>query len=181
MVITTVARSDFSGFAPNRATAILRIYDPVEDWANDAGELAAGGWGAVLPLAFWDVGRSGLSIGERVLLRVMGHDRQRCLHLGERLFGSDFPWRPFLAADAAEIRDFADSLAAKGIRSLLVVCGNGRARSWTIARWIACHLDVEMPQGRGWQRESETIAATLTRVAACKGRSPSGHGVLLAA
>ncbi|MDA8232211.1 MAG: hypothetical protein M0006_12810 [Magnetospirillum sp.] len=171
MVVTIVTAGEFPSYVPDAATAIVRIYDPVEDWRTDGAGLANAGWGAALPLAFWDVGMTGMGMLETALVRMLGRRRELCLSLGQRLFGDDIPWRPFLPADACDIRRFADSLAARGVRNVLVVCNNGRARSWTVARWLADHLGAEPPQARGWLRESEWIARTLT--ACAKSRRPT--------
>lgn len=176
MIITVVSRADFSGYAPSRSAAVLRIYDPHEDWSGDAARLSVAGWGACLPLSFWDVGFQGMKPGEALLARLLGRWRGICVRLGQRLYGcDDIPWRPFLAADARAIARFGDSLADRGIRHLMVVCGNGRARSWTIAQFLARRLHADLTASRGWQRESSAIARLLARVPPRKatGSSPA--------
>jgi len=163
MSVIVVSASEFPTFVPDPATAVLRIYDPVDDWRRDAGHQATLGWGRFLPLDFWDAGRFGPSWIERMLVAVFGHNRRLCLGLARRLFGDAVPWRPFLPADADDIVRFADGLATGGIRDVVVVCGNGRARSWTVACWIARHLGLEKPLARGWQRSCPHIARMLDR------------------
>lgn len=170
MIITVVRSAEFSLYAPTRDAAVLRIHDPVEDWAPEADRLKGAGWGATLSLAFWDVGVQGMSLGEGMLVRLVGRWRGLALRLGERFFpmGDGIPWRPFLAADARDIAAFADGLEARGIRHLMVVCGNGRARSWTVAKWLSRRLSASLTAAHGWERESAAIARTLARVPAAK-------------
>lgn len=169
MIITVVTKTDFASHVPSASAAIIRIYDPVENWSDDASRLAIAGWGAVYSLSFWDVGMQGFKLAEGLVARLLGRWRNLCLSVGRRLFGDDeIPWRPFLTADARAIAHFADGLEAKGIRHLVVVCGNGRARSWTIAKWLATRLGAQAAAARGWQRESDGIARVLRRVPARK-------------
>lgn len=174
MVITIVSASEFPSCVPNAATAVLRIYEPIQDWTTDAAEHATDGWGPFLPLAFWDVGKAGLGLFERLVIRLLGRHRSLCLKVGQKLFGDEIPWRPFLPADACDIRAFTDEVASRGVQGILVVCTNGRARSWTIAKWMAEHLGTEPPSERGWQRENDEIARTLSRVCPLS-RLPSRH------
>ncbi len=166
MIITVVRLTDFGLYAPSRDAAVLRIHDPIEDWAMDAQRLSTAGWGSTLSLAFWDVGVQGMSLGESLLVRLLGRWRGLAVRLGNRFFpmGDDIQWRPFLAADANDIARFADMLEGRGVRHLLVVCGNGRARSWTIAKWLSRRLSASLADSHGWQRESAAIAKTLARV-----------------
>lgn len=167
MIITVVTKFDFANYVPSASAAVLRIYDPVENWFNDAELLGSAGWGATLALSFWDVGLQGFKPTEGLFARLFGRWRGLCVTLGNRLFGeTDIPWRPFLAADAHDIARFGDQLDAHGIRHLIVVCGNGRARSWTIAKWLAARLSAQVAPARGWQRESDGIARVLKRVPA---------------
>lgn len=174
MVITIVSAAEFSAFVPNTATAVLRIYDPIDDWMADAAAQAAAGWGRFTGLAFWDVGFAGLSLAERAVIRLLGRHRALCLAVGQKLFGDEIPWRPFLPADAQSIHGFADGLAASGVQNLMVVCSNGRSRGSTVGAWIARYLGLDLPSQRGWQRESETIAATLARVCPARQNRPAG-------
>ncbi|MGE5547848.1 MAG: hypothetical protein ACM33T_13175 [Solirubrobacterales bacterium] len=172
MIITVVSKHDFDSYAPSRSAAVLRIYDPVEDWAGDADRLAQAGWGDTLSLSFWDVGVQGMRPTEAVLARLLGRWRDLCVSLGNRLFSQhDIPWRPFLSADATDIARFADALPSKGIRHVMVVCGNGRTRSWTVAQFLSRRLGAALTDCRGWQRESDAIADVLSRV------SPPGRPV----
>ncbi len=174
MVITIVSAAEFSAFVPNAATAVLRIYDPVDDWEADSVAQAAAGWGRYTGLAFWDVGFAGLSLAERALIRLLGRHRSLCLTLGQKLFGDEIPWRPFLPADALDIHGFADGLASAGVQNLMVVCSNGRSRGTTVGTWIARYLGLDRPAQRGWQRESDTIAAILARVCPARQKRPAG-------
>ncbi|MEW5727963.1 MAG: hypothetical protein AB1918_09075 [Pseudomonadota bacterium] len=175
MIITVVRSAEFSLYAPTRDAAVLRIHDPVEDWAPEADRLKAAGWGATLSLAFWDVGVQGMSLGESLVARLLGRWRGLALRLGDRFFpmGDDIPWRPFLAADARDIAAFADALPDRGIRHLMVVCGNGRARSWTVAKWLSRRLSASLTAAHGWERESAAIARTLARVPPSARRAPA--------
>lgn len=166
MDITVVSRADFESYGPSRATAVLRIYEPIDDYADDARQLAQSGWGDAVALSFWDVGVNGMRLAETLVARLLGRWRRPCLALGRRVssLGDDIPWRPFVAADARDIARFADGLADKGIRHVLVVCGNGRSRSYTIARWLSQRLGAGLTASRGWERESPAIAAVLRRV-----------------
>lgn len=168
MIITVVRKSEIGGYVPSRDAAILRIYDPIEDWEAESGRLADSGWGATLSLAFWDVGVQGMGVAEAAMTRLAGRWRKLALSLGERFFpmGDDVPWRPFLDADARDIARFADGLEAKGVRHLMVVCGNGRARSWTVAKWLSKRLSASLADSHGWQRESSAITKVLARVPA---------------
>jgi hypothetical protein len=164
MVITIVSASEFEAYEPNAATAVLRIYDPIEEWTADAARQAEFGWGRFAALAFWDIGHGGIGLLESVVIRLLGNHRRACLALGQKLFGDEIPWRPFLAADARDICCFADSLAPAGVQSVLVVCKNGRARGGTVGNWIARYLGLDLPPQNGWQRESEVITRALARV-----------------
>lgn len=178
MIITVVRKFDFTSYAPTASAAVIRIYDPVEDWFDDASQLSVAGWGDVLSLSFWDVGVQGMRPGEGLLTRLLGHWRTTCLALGTRLFGDpEIPWRPFLAADARDIARFAAALEAKGIRHLMVVCGNGRARSWTIAKWLSHRLSASLTASHGWQHESLAILEVLKRVRPTR---PAGSAAALA-
>ncbi len=171
MVVTIVSASEFEAYVPNAATAVLRIYDPIDEWTEDAAAQAASGWGRFQGLAFWDIGHSGIGLMESVVIRLLGRYRGACLAVGRKLFGDEIPWRPFLAADARDICRFADSLESSGIHSVLVVCRNGRTRGGTCGNWIARYLGLDLPPQDGWQRESEVIVDTLTRV--CPRRRPA--------
>ncbi len=175
MVITIVSASEFDAYVPNAATAVLRIYDPIDEWAGDAARQAAAGWGRFAGLAFWVVGHAGFGVLEAALVRLLGDHRGACLALGQTLFGDEIPWRPFLPADARDICCFTDSLDSAGIQSVLVVCKNGRTRGGTVGNWIARHLGLDLPPQRGWQRENEEIARTMARV--CRHRRPD-HAAL---
>ena len=165
MIITVVSASEFSAYQPTPSTAVIRIYDPTDAWVEDAAVQAASGWGKVLPMAFWDVGRVGMGIMEHLTVRLLGRWRNVCLAVGNALFGDkDIPWRPFLTADAREICAFGDSLDETNIRNIIVVCHNGRARGGTVATWLARHLGIELTNRGGWQRESESIAATFAKI-----------------
>ena len=164
MVVTIVSASEFDAYAPNAATAVLRIYDPIDEWATDAAHQAESGWGRFEALAFWDIGHAGIGLFEGLLVRLFGAHRGACLALGQTLFGDEIPWRPFLPADARDICAFADGLATAGIQSVLVVCKNGRTRGGTCANWIARYLGLDLPPQNGWQRESDVIARQLARV-----------------
>jgi hypothetical protein len=165
MVITVVSASEFSAYEPNAATAVIRIYDPIDAWSEDAAAQVVAGWGKILPIAFWDVGRIGMGLIERAMVRLLGRWRGPCLRIGQAMFGDiDIPWRPFLPADARDICAFADGLVESGIRSILVVCHNGRGRGGTVANCLARYLGIEPPPQRGWQRESDLIAATFARL-----------------
>lgn len=165
MIITVVTKSDFASYVPSPSAAIIRIYDPIENWQEDASRLETAGWGAVHALSFWDVGMQGFKLAEGLVARLLGRWRRLCLAVGGALFGDDdIPWRPFLTADARAIARFADGLEARGVRHLMVVCGNGRARSWTIAKWLSRRLTAQVAASHGWQRESDGIARVLRRV-----------------
>lgn len=164
MVVTIVSASEFDAYVPNAATAVLRIYDPTDDWTADAARQAGAGWGRFLPLAFWDIGHGGIGLLESALIRLLGTRRGTCLALGQKLFGDEIPWRPFLDADARDICAFADSLASAGVQSVLVVCKNGRSRGDTVANWIALHLGTDLQPKRGWQRQNEVIVHALARI-----------------
>ena len=169
MIITVVGKFDFDAHVPRPSAAVLRIYDPNEDWSGDASQLAVAGWGEVLALSFWDVGVQGMRPAEALVARLLGRWRRLCLAVGAKLFGdAEVPWRPFLSADARDIARFAGGLEAAGVRHLLVVCGNGRARSLTIAKWLAARLGADLAPAHGWQRESDAIAKVLRRVPAPK-------------
>jgi hypothetical protein len=164
MRVIVVGASAFPTFIADRATAVVRIYDPVEDWHRDAAHQAGRGWGRFLPLEFWDASRFAPGRAERLILALLGHHRPLCLAAGRRLFGARGPWRPFLAADADDIVAFADGLEAAGIRDIVVVCSNGRARSWTVGCWIARHLGLDLPATQGWQHACPHIERMLDRV-----------------
>jgi hypothetical protein len=170
MLITVLKTAEFGGFAPNSATAVLRIYDPTDDWAEDAALQGAAGWAAFLPLAFWDMGSADLGLGGRLLVRLLGRWPHLFTELARRFYGEDIPWRPFLAADAAHIAAFADGLDPALVTQLLVVCRHGRGRSGTIGRWLARRLGATIAAGSGEHRESDAIRRTLDRLA---GPSPA--------
>ncbi|RAU21342.1 hypothetical protein CU669_14330 [Paramagnetospirillum kuznetsovii] len=158
MIVTAITNGEFQGMAPRADAAVLRILDPID--SRDALEQ---GWGDTLSQAFWDMDSSALGVRGRLVVRLWGRHRAWFESLAGRLFGSDIPWRPFIAADAVEITAFADGLAEKGVRELLVVCRNGRGRSGTVGRWIARRLGAAF-HTNGDDRESGHIRETLDRV-----------------
>ncbi len=159
MIVSAIKTGEFGGRVPQADTAVLRIWDP-----TDAREPLGGlGWGDTLSMAFWDMDASALGVRGRLVARLWGRNRALFESLAGRLFGNDIPWRPFIAADAADIAAFADGLAAKGVTELLVVCRNGRGRSGTVGRWIARRLGAAF-QTTGDDRDSGYIRETLDRV-----------------
>ena len=160
MIVSAIKTGEFEGRVPLANTAVLRIWDPIDDRAS----LTGLGWGDRLSLAFWDMDASALGVRGRMVARLWGHNRALFESLAGRLFGNDIPWRPFIAADAADIAAFADGLADKGITELLVVCRNGRGRSGTVGRWIAHRLGASF-ETSGDDRDSGYIRETLDRVA----------------
>lgn len=164
MLVSALRTVEFEGMVPSRNTAVLRIGDPTDDWKTEGRRLAQAGWGATLTLAFWDMDSSALGVKGHLITRLWGRHRAVFEALAGRLFGTDIPWRPFIAADAVAIAAFADSLAEKGIRELLVVCRNGRGRSGTVGSWIARRLGARFSAG-GDQRDADHIRETLDRVA----------------
>lgn len=169
MLVSPFKVGEFDGMAPRADAAVLRICDPTDDWKAEGRGLAQAGWGASLTCAFWDMDASALGVKGRLITRLWGRNRALFEALAGRLFGSDIPWRPFIAADAAAIAAFADGLADKGIREVLVVCRNGRGRSGTVGRWLARRLAARFVTG-GDVRDSGHIRETLDRVA---GSSPN--------
>ncbi|MGE5503513.1 MAG: hypothetical protein ACM31L_03735 [Actinomycetota bacterium] len=165
--ITPLKTAEFAGMVPDATTAVVRIYDPNEEWRTDATAQEQAGWGAFLPLSFWDMDPSAMGMLGGALVHLLGAHRETCLALGRRLFGDDdLPWRPFLPADARDVAAFADQLPGKGIRHVLVVCRNGRGRSGALARWLARRLGAELDQLPGADpRASEFICRTLDRAA----------------
>lgn len=164
MLVSAFRVVEFEGMAPRADAAVLRICDPTDQWKAEGRALAGAGWGATLTLAFWDMDSSALGVKGRLITRLWGRNRPIFEALAGRLFGSDIPWRPFIAADALDIAAFADSLADRGIRELLVVCRNGRGRSGTVGRWVARRLGARFVTS-GDQREADHIRETLDRVA----------------
>ncbi|OAN51454.1 hypothetical protein A6A04_16030 [Paramagnetospirillum marisnigri] len=158
MIVTAITNGEFQGLAPRADMAVLRIFDPI-----DPRESLGEGWGAALGLAFWDMDASALGIKGRLVTRLWGRNRALFESLAGRLFGTDIPWRPFIAADAADIAAFADGLGDKGVREVLVVCRNGRGRSGTVGRWLARRLGAGF-RSNGDGRESGHIRETLDRV-----------------
>lgn len=164
MLVSAFRTGEFEGMAPREDAAVLRICDPTDDWKAEGRELAQAGWGATLTCAFWDMDSSALGVKGHLITRLWGRNRAVFEALAGRLFGSDIPWRPFIAADAAAIAAFADGLADKGIREVLVVCRNGRGRSGTVGRWLARRLGARFATS-GDDRDSGHIRETLDRVA----------------
>ena len=164
MLVSAIKTSEFAGFAPRPDVAVLRICDPLDDWRAEGRKLAQAGWGPILTQAYWDMDASALGMKGRLVTRLWGRNRALFESLAGRLFGSDIPWRPFIAADAIDIAAFADSLADKGMSELLVVCRNGRGRSGTVGRWIAHRLAARFAT-TGDDRESGYIRDTLDRIA----------------
>ena len=160
MIVSAIKTGEFEGRVPQANTAVLRIWDPIDERVS----LGGLGWGDVLSQSFWDMDASALGVRGRLIARLWGRNRALFESLAGRLFGTDIPWRPFIAADAAEIAAFADGLAAKGITELLVVCRNGRGRSGTVGRWIARRLGAAF-ETTGDDRDSGYIHETLDRVA----------------
>lgn len=158
MIVSAIKTGEFGGRVPQANTAVLRVWDPI-----DEREPLDGGWGDTLAMAFWDMDASALGVRGRLVARLWGRNRALFESLAGRLFGNDIPWRPFIAADAADIAAFADGLAAKGVTELLVVCRNGRGRSGTVGRWIARRLGAAF-QTTGDDRDSGYIRETLDRV-----------------
>lgn len=166
MIITPIRTAEYAGFAPLPGTAVIRIYDPSEEWRADAAQQRDAGWGAFLPLAFWDLGEADMGLLERLLVRLLGASRDACLAAGQRLFGIDeIPWRPFLTADAVEVAHFADGLAQAGITHLMVVCRNGKGRSGTISRWLSKRTGATLATHGADQGDSEFIRETLEKAA----------------
>jgi predicted protein tyrosine phosphatase len=167
LTVTPLKTTEFDGFAPEPTTAVVRIYDPNEDWRADAAEQKAAGWAAVLPLSFWDMEPSAMGMLGGALVHLLGAHRETCLALGRRLFGDDdLPWRPFLPADARDVAAFADSLAGTSVRHILVVCRNGRGRSGALARWLARRLGADLAcRPEGEPRGGDFISRTLERAA----------------
>ncbi|MDO8605621.1 MAG: hypothetical protein Q7R40_03715 [Phaeospirillum sp.] len=159
MIVSAIKTGEFGGLVPQANAAVLRIWDPIDE-REPLGSL---GWGDSLGLAFWDMDASALGVRGRLVARLWGRNRALFESLAGRLFGNDIPWRPFIAADAADIAAFADGLAAKGVTELLVVCRNGRGRSGTVGRWIARRLGTRF-QTTGDDRDSGYIRETLDRV-----------------
>ncbi|KIL98572.1 hypothetical protein CCC_02022 [Paramagnetospirillum magnetotacticum MS-1] len=149
--------------SPRSDAAVLRICDPTDDWRAQGRGLAQAGWGSTLTLAFWDMDSSALGVKGHLITRLWGRNRAVFEALAGRLFGSDIPWRPFIAADAVAIAAFADSLADKGIAELFVVCRNGRGRSGTVGRWLAHRLGARFTTS-GDDRDSGHIRETLDRI-----------------
>jgi len=164
MLVSAFRTGEFDGMAPRHDAAVLRICDPTDAWKAEGRGLAQAGWGATLTLAFWDMDSSALGVKGRLITRLWGRNRALFEALAGRLFGSDIPWRPFIAADAADIAAFADSLADRGIAEVLVVCRNGRGRSGTVGRWLARRLGARFATS-GDDRDSGYIRETLDRVA----------------
>ncbi|EME67818.1 hypothetical protein H261_21586 [Paramagnetospirillum caucaseum] len=164
MLVSAFRTGEFDGMAPRRDAAVLRICDPTDPWRDEGRGLAAAGWGATLTLAFWDMDASALGVKGRLITRLWGRHRALFETLAGRLFGSDIPWRPFIAADAADIAAFADPLADTGVNEVLVVCRNGRGRSGTVGRWLARRLGARFAAS-GDERESDHIREILDRVA----------------
>lgn len=158
MIVSAIKTGEFEGMVPRSDMAVLRIFDPI-----DERESLGDGWGASLALAFWDMDASALGVRGRLVARLWGRNRALFESLAGRLFGNDIPWRPFIAADAADMAAFADSLVEKGIHEVLVVCRNGRGRSGTVGRWIARRLGARF-QTTGDDRDSGYIRETLDRV-----------------
>ena len=167
MIVSAITTGEFQGRVPQANTAVLRIWDPLDQRQS----LAGLGWGDALSLAFWDMDASALGVRGRMVVRLWGRNRALFESLASRLFGNDIPWRPFIAADAVDIAAFADGLAEKGISELLVVCRNGRGRSGTVGRWIARRLGSGF-ETTGDDRDSGHIRETLDRVA---GRAQMTH------
>jgi hypothetical protein len=168
MLVSAVRVGEFEGMAPRADAAVLRIADPTDEWKAEGRRLAQAGWAATLTQAFWDMDSSALGVKGHLITRLWGRNRPVFEALAGRLFGTDIPWRPFIAADAVDIAAFADAMAEKGIREILVVCRNGRGRSGTVGRWIARRLGATFAT-TGDERESGHIRETLDRVA---GTSP---------
>jgi hypothetical protein len=164
MLVSAFRTGEFEGMAPRQDAAVLRICDPTDDWKGEGRGLAQAGWGATLTCAFWDMDSSALGVKGHLITRLWGRNRALFEALAGRLFGTDIPWRPFIAADAAAIAAFADGLADKGIREVLVVCRNGRGRSGTVGRWLARRLGARFATS-GDDRDSGHIRETLDRVA----------------
>lgn len=161
LTVTPIRTGEFAAFAPSPSTAVIRIYDPSDDWAEDAAREQAAGWGAVLPLTFWDMGPAEMGVFGTLLVRLLGGHREACLAVARRVFGAEGPWRPFLAADARDVVEFADELKRRGMTQVLVVCRNGRGRSGALAQWLARRLGAEPPAVIA----SEFICRTLDRAA----------------
>jgi hypothetical protein len=159
MIVSAIKTGEFEGRVPLTNTAVLRIWDPLDDRRS----LTGLGWADSLSLAFWDMDASALGVRGRLVTRLWGRNRALFESLAGRLFGNDIPWRPFIAADAADIAAFADGLADKGVTELLVVCRNGRGRSGTVGRWIARRLGARF-ETSGDDRDSGHIRETLDRV-----------------
>ena len=160
MIVSAIKTGEFEGRVPQADTAVLRIWDPIDERQPLGGQ----GWGDALAMSFWDMDAVALGVRGRLIARLWGRNRALFESLASRLFGTDIPWRPFIAADAADIAAFADGLSDKGITELLVVCRNGRGRSGTVGRWIAHRLGVRF-ETTGESRESGYIRETLDRVA----------------
>ncbi len=159
MIVSAIKTGEFEGRVPQADTAVLRIWDPIDERES----LNGLGWGDVLAMGVWDMDASALGVRGRLVARLWGRNRALFESLAGRLFGNDIPWRPFIAADAVEIAAFADSLAEKGVTELLVVCRNGRGRSGTVGRWIARRLGAGF-ETTGDDRDSGYIRETLDRV-----------------
>ena len=159
MIVSAIKTGEFEGRVPQADTAVLRIWDPIDEREP----LSGLGWGDALAMGFWDMDASALGVRGRLVARLWGRNRALFESLAGRLFGNDIPWRPFIAADAVEIAAFADSLAEKGVTELLVVCRNGRGRSGTVGRWIARRLGAGF-ETTGDDRDSGYIRETLDRV-----------------
>ncbi len=164
MLVSAFRTGEFEGMAPRKDAAVLRICDPTDAWRAEGRSLAQAGWGATLTLAFWDMDSSALGVKGHLITRLWGRNRAVFEALAGRLFGTDIPWRPFIAADAADIAAFAASLTDKGIGEVLVVCRNGRGRSGTVGRWLARRLGARFATS-GDEREADHIRETLDRVA----------------
>jgi hypothetical protein len=164
MLVSAFRTGEFDGMAPRQDAAVLRLCDPTDEWRAEGRDLAQAGWGSTLTLAFWDMDSSALGVRGHLITRLWGRNRAIFEALAGRLFGSDIPWRPFIAADAVQIAAFADSLSDKGIKEVLVVCRNGRGRSGTVGRWLAHRLGARFATS-GDDRDSGYIRETLDRIA----------------
>ena len=163
MLVSAFRTGEFEGMAPRQDAAVLRLCDPTDQWRAEGGDLAQAGWGSTLTLAFWDMDSSALGVKGHLITRLWGRNRALFEALAGRLFGSDIPWRPFIAADAIQIAAFADALSDKGIVEVLVVCRNGRGRSGTVGRWLAHRLGARFATS-GDDRDSGYIRETLDRI-----------------
>lgn len=164
MPVFVTKMSEAPSLAPDPAAALVVLADPSDaadprSCAASWGPAACGGWAARLDLAFWD--QDFLPLPQAILVRAAGSRRNLCLSVGGRLWGEEgIPWRPFLQADAADLRRFAEGLRASKISSVHVVCRNGRGRSRAIAGWLSETLGVALadkkaddPKGSVWVAE----------------------------